>query len=241
MIQRQGIKILSQRTGTESDSDIEFCEKLSKKVLRRDDEESMSPKYGYECPLCLVSLNCNREAFSTHIKLHKSDSKFSCKYCLDDFKNDDELQEHINDLHNDKLYHCPHKDFSSESHSAILLHFECANHQSMNVSNLENISPLQRENKSYGQDKLYHKPRPGDVETKQLSDRTSFSKSFKSSDVQKCSVCSMQLEGERSLRSHQKLHLTGFPLECCWCLMGFVDQEKLDKHRRLHDSYVKII
>jgi hypothetical protein len=44
------------------------------------------------------------------------------------------------------------------------------------------------------------------------------------------------LEGERALRSHQKLHLSGFPLECRFCLMGFPPgaEGRLAAHRGVH-------
>ena len=50
-------------------------------------------------------------------------------------------------------------------------------------------------------------------------------------------VCFMRLEGERSLRSHQKFHVTNFQFECSQCLIGFTDEKKMRKHRKIHLNY----
>ena len=51
----------------------------------------------------------------------------------------------------------------------------------------------------------------------------------------------MDCEGDRSLKSHQKLHVTGFPFECSQCLMGFTNKAKLRDHRKIHINFFECL
>ena len=314
-------------TETESDSDFVFSKSTSLQDKSAENFKVVSPKWRFECPLCSVNLGSNREAFETHIKLHKS-SSISCLYCQAEFANFDAVDEHIKDNHKDKSFGCPFNDFSSESHSSLLLHFEIAGHKSLNEEDLSNIKQLEFENKSYGQDRLFDTKKTlecsvcseslessayfqlhlklhtqesrfecrfcfqnfptieeqlhhvkethlkrnnvyyqcqkcqfktqnkysllkhaqasnhfhgNGIPARDMNNLNIFGSNYKSKEIKSCPVCFMELEGERSLKSHQKIHQTGFPMECSQCLMGFVDRKKLDKHRSLHCSFFECL
>ena len=216
--------------------------RLSKKVRpNQEPAQIISPRLRYECPLCFINLGCNKESFFTHIKLHSTESKTCCQYCFTDLCSEEALVDHIVHVHQDKSYHCPKGDFCADTHSAVLLHFETSYHESMNSLNLETLKAIQIENKSYGQDKLLQVQitrQNDDNELSQPMEKSSVHKVFKSSkDCNVCSVCCMELEGERSLKNHQKIHITGFPLECRFCLMGFIQKDKMEKHKILHENF----
>ena len=225
----------------------------------------ISPKRNYECPLCQTSLGCNSEAFETHIKLHQTSTSNVCQYCFQEFNDKNEVENHLEKNHEDKLYKCPYDEFITENHSSLLLHFEIENHKSCNNDALQNLKAKELENKSYGQDKglelgkhlnkrseiesfdqvteiQQNETEQGDTKTcKKLNDNNIFSASYKSSELKTCEICFMELGGERSLKSHQKTHLTGFPLECSQCLMGFEDKDKLKKHRKQHQNFFECL
>ena len=226
----------------------------------------ISPKRKYECPLCLTSLGCNSEAFATHIKLHKTLTSNVCQYCFQEFNDKNDVEKHLEMHHEDKLYKCPYNDFVSANHSSLLLHFELENHKSCNNNALKNLKANKLENKSYGQDKglelgkhfnkrteievfdqVITEVHPSETEQgetktfKKTNGSNIFSTSYKSSELKKCEICFMDLGGERSLKSHQKTHLTGFPLECSQCLMGFEDEYKLKKHREQHQGFFECL
>ena len=226
----------------------------------------ISPKRKYECPLCQTSLGCNSEAFATHIKLHQTMTTNVCQYCFHEFDDKKDLENHLEMNHEDKLYKCPYDDFVTANHSSLLLHFELENHKSCNNNALKNLKANQLENKSYGQDKglelgkhfnkkseiesseqVIPEFHPNEIEQgesktfKKTNGSNIFSSSYKSSELKKCEICFMELGGERSLKSHQKTHLTGFPLECSQCLMGFEDEHKLKKHRGQHQEFFECL
>ena len=226
---------------TESDSDFNLSQNLSRQESLN--MSIVSPKLRFECPLCEVNLGCNRESFDTHIKLHRRPFVKCCKYCLKEFKSFDEIDEHIKDNHKDKLFSCPYNDFTSDTHSSVLLHFELKHHESLHEEDLKKVKVLQFENKSYGQDGLFevNKYQKSTIINQQFQEHSSNNSAFKSKEIKSCQICFMELEGERSLKSHQKIHMTGFPLECSQCLMGFVDENKLIKHRKLHMEYFECL
>ena len=245
----------------DSSSDFELeCKSTSNTVIN-----IISPKRNYECPLCQTSLGCNSEAFATHIKLHQTSTPNVCQYCFQEFNDKNEVENHLEYNHEDKLYKCPHDEFVTENHSSLLLHFEIENHKSCNNDALENLKAKELENKNYGQDKGLelgkhlnkrseiecfdqatdnqpYETEQGDTKAcKKNNDNNIFSASYKSSELKKCEICFMELGGERSLKSHQKTHLTGFPLECSQCLMGFEDKDKLKNHRKQHQNFFECL
>ena len=230
----------------DSDSDLEIGNEAASKIIN-----IISPKMKYECPLCQTSLGCNSDAFTTHIKLHQTETIIVCQYCFQEFSDIYALDTHVVEQHEDKLYNCPYGDFVTENHSSLLLHFECKGHKSVNNECLKNIAVTKLENKSYGQDKclklgkifneleVHHNET--DEEFRKIINQNIFSASYKSREPKKCDICFMELGGERSLKSHQKTHLTGFPLECSQCLMGFEDENKLRKHRKQHQDFFECL
>ena len=246
----------------DSSSDFEIeCKTASNTTMN-----IISPKRKYECPLCQTSLGCNSEAFSTHIKLHQTLTSNVCQYCFKELGSKDDVQNHLEIHHEDKLYKCPYDDFVTENHSSLLLHFELEGHKSCNNDTLNNLKVNELENKSYGQDKGLelgknfnknceiesfdqvitevhsNETEQGETKTlKKINNTNIFSALYKSSERKKCEICSMELEGERSLKSHQKTHLTGFPLECSQCLMGFEDEYKLKKHKKQHQDFFECL
>ena len=246
----------------DSSSDFELvCKTASNTTMN-----IISPKRKYECPLCQTSLGCNSEAFSTHIKLHQTLTSNVCQYCFEEFGSKNDVQNHLEIHHEDKLYKCPYDDYVTENHSSLLLHFELEGHKSCNNNTLKNLKVNELENKSYGQDKGLelgknfnknceiesfdqvitevhsNETEQGETKTlKKINNTNIFSALYKSSEIKKCEICFMELEGERSLKSHQKTHLTGFPLECSQCLMGFEDEYKLKKHKKQHQDFFECL
>ena len=311
--------------------DLEFIERNSDSVNNADYKSSkrlaeskkiVSPRWYYECPLCRNNLKHNKEAFNTHIKLHRSVCKTVCKFCLMEFSDEEGLMDHLKERHKDKVYMCPYGDFTSISHSAVLLHFELTGHAPLGGEEVSAVKLLMFENKTYGQDNLFEGHKTLDcqvcheelesfvslnihlrlhsgqstyecrfcfekfevleeqqqhvreahqktnklkyfcpkckyssddknaliiharsvnhlfehyVPTREKNDRSAnIYTTYKSKEAKECQICFMNLEGERSLKSHQKFHVTNFPFECSQCLMGFADKNKARLHRKIH-------
>jgi hypothetical protein len=87
----------------------------------------------FECPLCRANLGSNRQAFSSHLSLHATNTESACcRYCFADLGDAERLAAHLRDRHRtDKRFKCPRCEFSSEKLSALHLHFDTERHLSV--------------------------------------------------------------------------------------------------------------
>jgi hypothetical protein len=108
-------------------------------------------------------------------------------------------------------YICPYCEFASRNKNHLIKHARFSDHTS--GANLD-LAPFRRI-----------------VKTAHALDATA---AASTAQTRVCPTCQLVVEGERALRSHQKLHLTGFPLECMYCLMGFPSERRLTAHRAVH-------
>jgi hypothetical protein len=123
-------------------------------------------------------------------------------------------------------YICPYCDFASRNKNHLLKHSRFSEHTS--GANLD-LAPFRRIVKSSAST-------AASAANSSLTLADVLSASAASAQQRVCAICQLVLEGERALRSHQKLHLSGFPLECRFCLMGFPPgaEGRLSAHRGVH-------
>ena len=115
-------------------------------------------------------------------------------------------------------YNCPYCDFASRNKHLLIKHCNFTDHVS--GANLK-LAPFRKVER--------HSNKPFDLAA------------TKGKEQKVCPVCELGLEGERALKSHQKLHQTGFKYECMFCLMGFEERERLVQHRSIHTNHFECL
>ena len=126
-----------------------------------------------------------------------------------EFYGEEDLTDHLKERHKDKVYQCPYGDFTSSSHSAVLLHFELTGHPPLGGEEVSAIKLLMFENKSYGQENLFEGHKTLD-----------------------CQVCHEELESLASLNIHLRLHSGQSRFECRFCFEKFEVNEEQQQHMR---------
>ena len=116
-------------------------------------------------------------------------------------------------------YICPYCEFASRNKNHLIKHARFSDHTS--GANLD-LAPFRRIVKSSS--------------AAAADSATAAGAAPREPQQRVCPTCQLVVEGERALRSHQTLHLTGFPLECMFCLMGFPAgaEGRLTVHREVH-------
>ena len=126
-------------------------------------------------------------------------------------------------------YICPYCDFASRNKNHLLKHTRFSEHTS--GANLD-LAPFRRIVKSSSTAQVTTAGSSTAAAAGFFSDAAGSA----AASQRVCTTCQLVVEGERALRSHQKLHLTGFPLECRFCLMGFPAEAdgRLQAHQSVH-------
>lgn len=191
---------------------------------------------GFKCHRCVKTFQ-SRFLLKKHFQVHyRGTNKGACQFCLLEFENKNDIQQHVLEAHGAHLYKCSHCDRTFMSETFRNRHeakhkgpFECQ------ICNIKFISKksLLLHNETYHQGESGSCTLCGKVFEDPLALRKHERRHYFEKQLD-CDVCKKRFRNKALLIAHLKTHGDKIKAKCDVCQLGFTTEEALKEHKFSH-------